>query len=113
MSLAARHRWSHHGAMSTSDTPFSGTEDKQVYRGRCVGGPLDGAAASCRYPAGFVLADKPSGQAWIYDRTGEGTFAVREQDGRTLDLRRATMAAIGDVYDVIAASREGDRNGAT
>ena len=98
--------------MSTSDTPTSGSEDKLIYRGRCVGGPLDGAAASCRYPAGFVLADKPSGLAWIYDRTAEGTFAVREQDGRALDLRRATMAAIGDAYDVIAAFWEGDRNGA-
>lgn len=97
--------------MSTSDTPTSVDGDRQVYRGRCAGGPLDGAAAACRYAAGFVLADKRAGLAWIYDRTSEGKFKVREAGGRVLDQRRATLAALGDVYDVIASSGEGRPGG--
>lgn len=95
--------------MSVMSTPDNG--DTQLYEGRCVGGPLDGDAASCRYPAGFVLADKPAGKAWIYDRAGDGTFAVRETTGRALDARRATGAAIGEEYDVIAAPWAGGDDG--
>jgi hypothetical protein len=94
-------------AMSTPDKA-----ETELYEGRCVGGPLDGRQAESRYPTGFVLADKPAGKAWIYDRAGDGTFAVREGDGRTLDPRRATDAAIGEAYDVIAAPWGGRDGGA-
>ena len=96
--------------MTVMSTPDNA--DSQLYEGRCVGGPLDGEQAASRYPTGFVLADKPAGKAWIYDRAGDGTFAVREGGGRRLDPRRATAAAIGDGYDVIAAAWGGGDGGA-
>jgi hypothetical protein len=85
--------------------------DAAEFEGRCVGGPLDGQIAACRYQSGFVLADKPAGRAWIYDRAGDGSFAVREPDGRRLDGRRATAAALGEDYDVIAAAWGGEPDG--
>lgn len=94
--------------MSTSES-----EASQAHEGRCLGGPLDGEVVAGRHPTGFVLADKPAGIAWIYDRLPDGTFAVREAGGRKLDHRRAIAAAIGDEYDVIAASWAGGGGGGT
>lgn len=74
--------------------------------GRCHGGPLDGQVAVSRYPTGFLLGDKPTGRAWIYDWRDDG-FQVREPDPRDFDPQRAIDAALSAEYDVIALPGEG------
>lgn len=80
-----------------------------LFEGRCRGGPLDGQPAVSRFPAGFLLADKPAGKAWIYDRSEDGSFVARP-DAPDLDLDKAVQTALGDAYDVIAAAG-GDGDG--
>lgn len=82
------------------------TTDHRLFEGICRGGPLDGETATSRFPAGFVLADKLAGRAWIYDRRHDGTYVVRGGDpdpARELDHTKALAAVLGQEYDVIRA----------
>ncbi len=39
---------------------------EQPYEAACMGGPLHGQIQLSRFPAGFVLVDKPRHMAWVY-----------------------------------------------
>lgn len=71
------------------------------YTGPCYGGPMDGQTGESRFPAGFVLVDRPSGRAWIYDRSGS-QFNVRDAKGMPLDDEKRWEAANGAKWDVRA-----------
>ena len=51
--------------------------DGPLFVGTCHGGPWDGVAGESRYPKGFLLAHRPHGQVWIYDRRDDGDFYAR------------------------------------
>jgi hypothetical protein len=72
-----------------------------LHVGLCHGGPLDGREMVSRYPKGFLLADKSTGRAWLYDWR-DNAFHLREPGERQLDGDRAVQAALGDEYDVVA-----------
>ncbi|QKW15391.1 hypothetical protein [Verrucosispora sp. NA02020] len=78
--------------------------------GICHGGPLDGQTVVSRGDSGLLVADKPSGRAWLYDWR-DGAFHLREE--RRLDEVRAVDAAMDGGWDVIALPGEvvsdGDR----
>jgi hypothetical protein len=72
-----------------------------VREGRCHGGPLDGQVRISRYPSGFLLGDKPSGQAWFYDWR-DGAFHVRDPEPQPLTGNLVVSTALGEEYDVLA-----------
>ena len=72
-----------------------------MYEGTCIGGPMDGHTITVRCPMGVLVADKTTGQAWLYDRR-EAAFHVRDQQPRQLDPDRAATAALGEGWDVMA-----------
>lgn len=90
-------------------------KDDNLYTGMCVGGPLDGQYETCRYPAGFVLVDRPAGRAWVYKRGGRRRwFIAALADGREARPYRAEMAleaALGERYDVRAVPAWGSHDG--
>lgn len=72
-----------------------------MLEGICHGGPLDGQTVAIGCPDGFLLADKPTGRAWIYDHR-DGAFHLREPEPRQLDADRALAAAMSEAFDVVA-----------
>ena len=90
--------------------PAAGMEpDHQLWTGPCVGGPMDTMEGYSRFPAGFLLVNRPIGRVWLYDWVeAEGHFLVREADGAplienpTADKNRY-RAAEEPEFDVIAA----------
>lgn len=78
-------------------------KERNVYSGRCHGGPMDGLEGQSRFPKGFVLQHPLSRRVVVYDRHGEG-FIARAPD--TLDDAKAEKAAEGDTYDVRAYDAE-------
>jgi hypothetical protein len=83
-----------------------------VHKGLCHGGPLDGRTMASRFPKGFLLADKPTGRAWLYDWR-DGAFHVRDPEPRHLDGDRAVRAALAPEYDVVALPGEEVDDGRT
>lgn len=82
---------------------------RQLYEGPGVGGPLDQAILTSRFPQGIVAVDKPTGRAWIYDYApaGEGAparFTARDATGESLDDAKRWRAADGGDYDVVAVA---------
>lgn len=82
-----------------------------MYEGTCVGGPLDGHTITVRCPDGVLVADRPTGRAWLYDRR-EGEFHVRDQQARQLDPDRAVTTALSEGWDVMALPDAGMADGA-
>ncbi|WP_157239515.1 hypothetical protein [Catenuloplanes japonicus] len=83
---------------------------EQPYEAACMGGPLHGQIQLSRFPAGFVLVDKPRHMAWVY--RWDGSVWRVDPGGHAGDNRwysevGALHAALGDEYDVIAAAGEG------
>ena len=92
-------------------------EDKNddLYVGVIVGGPLDGGVEYSRYPAGFVLVDRPAGRAWLYKRQQPHQWHIAPlPDGREARPYRpelAVEAAMGERYDVRAMPAWGSHDG--
>lgn len=105
------------------------SEDRPMWTGPCIGGPMNHHDGVSRYPAGFLLVDRATGRVWIYDcieePSGECHFLVRETDGRELiddpaapknrfraaeeaefDIRAAESATSDDVPPVFNAVEE-------
>jgi hypothetical protein len=109
-------------------------DDKTLYSGTAVGGPLDGQTVEGRFPSGIVFVSKIQTSAWIYDyNEDEGKFYVRpvgfdafwdEMDSqqkaevfdetvlagidpaRELDEEKIVAAAEGSTYEVRALPDE-------
>ena len=82
--------------------------------GRCHGGPLDGQVRISRYPSGFLLGDKPTGRAWIYDWRDDA-FHVRDPDPQALTDTLMLGYSVGQEFDVLAlpdAAEEAPGSGA-
>lgn len=86
-------------------------------QGVCVGGPLDGQDALSRFPHGFLLVDKPAGECWLYDWTGD-RFIVRSEEPMPVQDGPADgpgdsryRAAAQPWFDVLAAPWVGDDDG--
>jgi hypothetical protein len=77
-----------------------------VREGRCHGGPLDGQVRITRNPSGFLLGDKPTGRAWIYDWRDDG-FYVRDPEPIPLTNDLMVSTATGEEYDVLALPEPG------
>lgn len=74
---------------------------KEVWEGECRGGPMDGQSGESRYPKGFLLVDKGSARAWIYDwDSSTRQFLVRDPMGDPLDEEGRRKAANAHTYDV-------------
>jgi hypothetical protein len=76
-----------------------------MYKGMCLGGPLDGQEARSRFPKGFLLVDKPANECWIYEWEG-GVFTVRDSEPmvvQTIGDKNRYRAAEESNYDVLAA----------
>lgn len=71
--------------------------EKQVYRGRCQGGPMRSQVGESRFPKGFVLVDRPRNMATVYDWDGE-VFIARESE--ELDTEKRWKAADSTGWDV-------------
>ena len=53
-------------------------DEKTLYSGTAVGGPLDGETVEGRFPKGIVFVSKIQAKAWIYDyNETEDKFYVR------------------------------------
>lgn len=80
------------------------TGEPERYTGTCVGGPYHGTTMTSRYPKGFLLVDRPSNTAWIYDygNAPAAVFTCRDTAGATLDEAGRWRAAEEATYDVIA-----------
>jgi hypothetical protein len=61
---------------------------------------------SSRYPSGFLLGDKPSGQAWFYDWRDDA-FHVRDPEPQPLTDDLMVSTAMGEEYDVLALPEAG------
>lgn len=89
-------------------TPVDDQDDDGARTGVCVDGPLAGQQLDSRYPKGVLLCDRPAGQLWIYDWTGDGFTSRSGADPMplveddTADDNRWRAADEGD-YDVLAA----------
>lgn len=93
------------GPEDVEDEPDGSDDDAppEVYQGRCVGGPYAGRTVTSRFPKGFLLVDRPTARAWLYDTTGD-TFVCRGNGGKapmTLDTAARWRAAEEPYYDVI------------
>lgn len=71
----------------------------------CRGGPYDARSITSRYPRGFLLADKASGRAYVYDFDGDA-FICRDPNGAALDDAGRWRAAEEATYDVLAYDPE-------
>ena len=86
------------------------TNEKELYRGKAIGGPLDGQDLESRFPNGVVLVHSPDAVAWIYDYVDTpdgGQFECRDRDkarggAQRLDQAKVRKAAEGSKYDVRA-----------
>lgn len=80
------------------------TDPPQRYSGKCIGGLYHGRTMISRYPKGFLLVDRPSDTAWVYDLTPLPfpTFVCRDPAGAPLDESGRWRAAEEATYDVIA-----------
>lgn len=87
----------------------------KLYRGICVGGPMDSQQGLSRFPKGFILVDAPNNRIWVYDYkdgpdpnssrlADRPRFVAREQD--ELDPERARATANEPRYDVRAFDPE-------
>lgn len=73
-----------------------------VFTGLCVGGPYANRTVTSRYPKGFLLVDRPTARAWLYDSTGD-TFTCRDgMTPMTADTAKRLRAAEEPDYDVMA-----------
>jgi hypothetical protein len=75
-----------------------------VWEGICRGGPLDGQPGASRFPAGFLLVDKPRRLCWVYDWLA-GRFYARTEAPEPLreeGPRNRWRAAEEARYDVRA-----------
>ncbi|MEV2239537.1 hypothetical protein [Micromonospora sp. NPDC049891] len=70
-----------------------------MIEGVCHGGPMHGLTVVSRGQCGLLVADKPSGQCWLY-AWRDGAFHFHER--RVLDMVRAVDAAMGEDWDVVA-----------
>lgn len=60
-------------------------EEKVVFNGQCVGGPMNARDGASRFPRGFLLVDRPNNRVWIYDWVGTmRQFLVRTEEGAEL-----------------------------
>lgn len=60
-------------------------DDKHVWSGVCIGGPMNSQEGASRYPSGFLLVDRNINRVWIYDWSeAENCFYVRIADGEEL-----------------------------
>lgn len=79
----------------------TGEPTRDLIRGVCEGGPMDGMEGMSRFPKGFVLSDPRDSRAWVYDYDPQrNVFVSRQKDIR--DTVRETHAAQGANYDVRA-----------
>ena len=92
-------------------------KERVLYKGICVGGPMDGQDGVSRFPEGFLLVDpRPDKQrVWVYDyREGTDDNSARLADrsrfiareGDALDEERAERTANEPRYDVRAFDPE-------
>lgn len=73
------------------------------YTGVCRGGPYTGRTVNSRYPKGFLLADKASNTAWLYDRdAATSAYVCRNPGGAPMDFDGRWRAAEESEYDVLA-----------
>lgn len=64
---------------------YSADEDKPVWSGPCVGGPMNNQEGASRFPSGFLLVDRPNNKVWIYDWVPSlSQFLVRAETGAEL-----------------------------
>lgn len=82
-------------------SPEPEVTERPTYTGLCHGGPLDGKTMISRFPAGFLLVDKPGGLVWIYDTIGSG-WDCRASSPEPWNRDKSYDAANGNTYDVIA-----------
>lgn len=79
--------------------------ERDLFRGACEGGPMDGMEGMSRFPKGFVVSDAKDSRAWVYDYDpARNVFVSRRKDVR--DTVRELHAADGANYDVRAFDRE-------
>jgi hypothetical protein len=86
-------------AMTTPDPV-----ERPTYDYACLGGPLEGQRVISRFPDGFLLVEKPTGLAWLYDRSqvDDPRWMMRDGSPFIWDTVRSHAAAEGNTYDVIA-----------
>lgn len=80
-------------------------DDEDTYTAACAGGPYAGRTATSRCPKGFLLVDRPTRRAWLYDFGQSGDVAVfvcRASTAMPLDDDARWRAATDLDYDVIA-----------
>lgn len=87
-----------------------GMDHRPIWNGPCIGGPMDGRDGVSRFPRGFLLVDRASNTAWVYDYLpGDQSFLVRTSEGAPLMENRDRSgsknryrAAEESEFDVIA-----------
>ena len=80
-------------------------EADPTYRGVVRGGPWNSRIIASRFPAGFVLVDKPHSRAWRYDYAAE-VFTCRDPQPLTLDQQLLFVAGEGERWDVRVLDEE-------
>ncbi len=86
-------------------------EALHYHAGLVVGGPqpYPGRLLVSRFPSGVLLADRPSGTAWVLDYDpAAGVYRCRDDAGAPLDEAGRWRAAEGPTYEVRAYDDEFD-----
>lgn len=81
------------------DQEYDGDDD--THTGLCVAGPYAGRTVTCRCSKGFLLVDRPTRRAWLYDLTGD-VFTCRADIPMELNDTDRWRAATDADYDVMA-----------
>lgn len=81
-------------------------DDSETLTGVCNGGPYHGRLITCRFPRGFLLVDRASDRAWLYD-WAVPSFELRAGAPETPPLSVGWWRAAGETgLDVIAYDGE-------
>lgn len=90
-----------HAGTNTDDDADTG--DGDTVTGLCRYGPWHNRTITSRNPEGFLLVDRPTRRAWIYDTVTDQpgwAFYCRDTAARALDDDKRWAAADGTDYDI-------------
>lgn len=79
--------------------------ERPTFNYTCLGGPLDGQQMISRFPAGFLLVEKPTGLVWIYDHSLQvenPNWTMRDGSPFVWNRQMSANAADDSFFDVIA-----------